>query len=197
MDEDKARNIVATAIASGLNRTNYVLSSSEIDDLAAELLPCWEEPAAKSALGSLSAFLPGRYVIPDHDLKVIETCFSVFAASAAAGFLIPQLGADPTKALTVPITGIIIAVLKLVQNLRLAVQLQPCEYAIVALLSKARIDGLTTLDILEALRPSWKQLTAESLESLLTSLTACATVSGTKATLVWRDGAGHWRSNGV
>lgn len=126
MDEDQARDLLSSAIAAGLHRVEHSLSTDGIEDLAAELLPLWEQrPAAAPTPGKLAALLPFRYVIPDRDLKVVETCFSVLTTAAGAGFLIPELGADPTKGLAAPITGIIVAVLKLAQNLRLAVQLQP------------------------------------------------------------------------
>ena len=166
MDEDQARDLVSSAIAAGLHRVEHSLSTAGIDDLAAELLPLWEQRlAAAPTPGKLAALLPLRYVIPDQDLKVIETCFSVLTTAAGAGFLIPQLGADPTKGLAAPITGIIVAVLKLAQNLRLAVRLQPRDYATVALLSKARGDGLNVPALLDALRPSWPEVSAESLEA--------------------------------
>ena len=198
MDEDQARDFVSSAISAGLRRVEHPLSTARVDDLAAELLPLWEQqPAVAPTPGRLAALLPLRYVIPDQDLKVLETCFSVLTTAAGAGFLIPQLGSDPTKGLAAPITGIIVAVLKLAQNLRLAVRLQPLDYATVALLSKARADGLTIAALLEALRPSWLEVSAESIEASLTAMTACATVAGTKVALVWKDDIGNWRANGI
>ena len=198
MDEDQARDLVSSAISAGLDRVEHPLSMARIEDLSAEFLPLWEQqPAVAQTPGKLAAMLPLRYVIPDQDLKVLETCFSVLTTAAGAGFLIPQLGADPTKGLAAPITGIIVAVLKLAQNLRLAVRLQPLDYATVALLSKARADGLTIAALLEALRPSWPEVTAESIKTSLIAMTACATIAGTKAALVWKDDAGNWRANGI
>lgn len=198
MDEDQARDLVSSAITAGLHRAEQALSRARTDDLAAELLPLWEERlGAAPTPGKFGALLPLRYVIPDQDLKVVETCFSVLTAAAGAGFLIPQLGADPTKGLAAPIAGIVVAVMKLAQNLRLAVRLEPHDYATVALLSKARADGLSVTALLEAVSPSWPEVTAESLEARLSALTSCATVAGTKAALVWKDESGRWRANGI
>lgn len=198
MHEDQARTIVSSAIVNALSGVDHSLSSTAIDDLAAELLPFWAQPQQAAPVpGKLGALLPLGYVIPDQDLKVVETCFSVLTAAAGAGFLLPQFGADPTKGLTVPITGIIVAVLKLVQNLRLAVRLAPLEYALIALLSKASPDGTTVSTLVGALRSSWPDESAESIEARLIAMTTCATISGTRTALVWTDGSGIWRANGI
>lgn len=197
MDEDQARDLVSSAIASGLRLRDRQPTQAQIEDFAAELLTLWkEQPSAAPGPRSLGALLPARYVIPDHDLKVVETCFSVLTAAAGASYFLPQLG-GAAKGIAAPITGIIVAALKLVYNLRLAVRLEPRDYAVVALLSKARADGLSTTALLEALRPSFPDLSEHALESNLKAMTACATVSGTKTTLVWKDEAGIWRASGV
>lgn len=197
MDEDQARDRVSSAIASGLRLFDQQPPQAQIEDLAADLLPLWkEQPSAAPAPGSLGALLPARYVIPDHDLKIVETCVSVLTATAGANYFLPQLG-GAAKGLAAPITGIIVAVLKLAYNLRLAVRLEARDFAVVALLSRARADGMSSAALLDALRRSWPDLTEQKLESSLKAMTACATVSGTKTTLVWRDEAGIWRANGV
>lgn len=197
MDEDQARDFVAAAIASGLRTLDQQPPLEQIEDLAGDLLPLWKEQrSAAPAPGSLGALLPSRYVIPDHDLKVVEACVSVLTVTAGANYFLPQLGGS-AKGLAAPITGIIVAVLKLAYNLRLAARLEPRDYAVVALLSKSRADGLSIAALLEALRLSWPTLSELELESSLKAMTACATVSGTKTTLVWKDEAGIWRANGV
>lgn len=198
MDEDQAKERVSSAISAVLLHLEHPYSTVEIGDLAAELLPLWEEqPDVAQVPGRLSALLPLKYVIPDHDLKVLDACLSVLTVAAGANFLIPQLGADPAKSLAVPITGVIVAVLKLAQNLRLAVRLQPLDYAIVALLSKTRPDGLTVSTLLESLRPVWPEVSTDSIEANLIAMMACSTVGGTKTALVWKDDVGKWRTNGI
>jgi hypothetical protein len=197
VDEDQARDLVSAVIASGLRLRDLKLTQGQIEDFAAELLPLWkEQPSAAPGPRALGALLPARYVIPDHDLKAVDTCFSVLTAAAGASYFLPQLG-GAAKGLAAPLTGIIVAALKLIYNLRLAVRLEPRDYAVVALLSKARADGLSTSALLGALCPFFPDLSELALESSLKAMAACATVSGTKTTLVWKDEAGIWRANGV
>ena len=197
MDEDQARDLVSAAIATGLQYLEEQPPLGQIEDLASDLLPLWKEQrSAAPGPGSLGALLPFRYVIPDHDLKVVEACVSVLTATAGANYFLPQLG-GVAKGMAAPITGIIVAVLKLAYNVRLAARLEPRDYAVVALLSKARADGLSIAALLESLRPSWPDLSEQELESRLKAMTACPTVSGTKTALVWKDEAGIWRANGV
>ncbi len=197
VDEDEARDLVSTAIISGLRPLDLQLPKAQIEDLAAELLPLWmQQPSAAPGPGSLGALLPCRYVIPNQDINVVETCFSVLMTAANAGFFFPHVGGS-VRELIVPITGIIGAMLKLVYSLRLAARLNPRDYAVIALLSKARTDGMPIAALLKALRPSYPDLSEQALERSLKAMTACVTVSGTKTSLVWKDEAGIWRTDGV
>ncbi len=111
--------------------------------------------------------------------------------------MLPQLGFDPAKGLAAAITGVVVALLRLLHNLKLSLHLENRDYAIVALLAHARQDGLSGQALLEELHASFPDMTVEDLEQRLAALTACATVSGTKTALVWKDGREHWHANGV
>ena len=172
MDEDQARDRIASAIVSGFLLLDQPPPLAQIEDLADDLLPLWkEQPSAAPAPGSLGALLPSRYVIPDHDLKVVETCISVLTSTAGANYFLPQLG-GAAKGLAAPITGILVAVIKLAYNLRLAVRLEARDYAVVALLSRARADGMSSAALLEALGRSWPELTEQTLESSLNAVSS-------------------------
>lgn len=198
MDQEEARTAVALAIVRGLGDPAKQVPHREIDDLATDILPLWEQAQQTAPTpGRLSGFLPLRYVIPSHDLKIVETCCAVLSAAAGANFLIPQLASDPIKSLAPAIVGVVVAVLKLLHNLRLSVRLTPVDHAVVALLVAKKADGLTTVQVFDALRPTWPDVSEQLLEARLTALTACATVSGTKTALVWKDPDGCWHTNGV
>lgn len=199
MYQDEARTAVALAIVRGLGDLAKQAPNREIDDLATDILPLWEHAQQTAPTpGRLSGFLPLRYVIPSHDLKIVETCCAVLSAAAGANFLIPQFASDPTiKSLAPAIVGVAVAVLKLLHNLRLTVRLKPLDHAVVALLVAKNANGLTTVQVFDALRPTWPDVSEQLLEARLTALTACATVSGTKTALVWKDSDGCWRTNGV
>ncbi|KAJ3066222.1 hypothetical protein HK102_007703, partial [Quaeritorhiza haematococci] len=188
MDEDEARSRLA-AILDGVPGTEPAID---------ELLPLWRvEAEVARTPGKIGALLPFRYVIPDQDLKLLETAFDVLKASAAAGYFVPQLGYDPAKGVVVAITGVTVAILRILHNLKLAVHLERCDHAILVALASDRVDGMSVPVLLEGLQPSFAELTKEQLERRLDALTACATVSGTKSALVWKDGKGNWHANGV
>jgi hypothetical protein len=188
MDDDEARSRLGAAIGSDPGAEHAIN----------ELLPLWKaETEVAQTPGKIGALLPFRYVIPDQDLKLVDTAFSVLTVSAAAGYFVPQLGFDPAKGVVAAITGVTVAVLRMLHNLKLAVHLERCDHAIVVALACARGEGLSVPVLLKGLQPSFPQLTPEELERRLDALTACATVGGTKSALVWKDGNGNWHANGV
>lgn len=201
MNENEARWHVCRTIASACSRgtgSTEPIPARLIEEVADELLPIWETPAEVAGIpGKVGALLPFNYVIPDQDLKLVETGFSVLTAAAGAGYFLPQLGFDPAKGLAAAITGVVIALLRMLHNLKLSVHLENRDYATVALLARVRQDGLSEQAILEQLHPSFPDMTIEELKQRLVALTACATVKGTKTALVWKDGHEHWYANGV
>jgi hypothetical protein len=201
MNEDEARLCVCRAVASACNRGSDSMKPIPerlIEEIADELLPIWEMPVEVAGIpGKVGALLPFNYVIPDQDLKLVETGFSILTAAGGASYFLPQLGFDPAKGLAATITGVVVALLRMLHNLKLSVHLENCDYAIVALLVRVRQDGLTEQALLEQLRPSFPDVTIEELKQRLMGLTACATVKGTKTALIWKDGHEHWHPNGI
>lgn len=201
MTGDEARMRIGNAITAGFERGaggKGQIETHEIEDAAEKLLPAWKEPpAVASPPGMILAFLPLNYVIPDHELKLVDTGFSVLSAAAAAGYFLPQLGFDPIRNLTAAITATIVGVLRIFYNLKVAVHLDECDHAIVLLLARARDKGVVVPALLQALRLTFPRMTTEEIERRLNALTACPTVSGTKSTLVWKDNQDQWRANGL
>ena len=147
---------IASVIASSLERAeqlNNAATTLEIDAAVDELLPLWKvESEVAQTPGKIGALLPFRYVIPDQDLKLVDTAFSVFTASAAVSYFIPQIGFDPAKGGVAAITGITIAVLRMLHNLRLAVHLEKRDHVIVIALAASRPKGLSAPAILKGLQ---------------------------------------------
>ncbi|MEQ1622590.1 MAG: hypothetical protein ABL919_14375 [Methylococcales bacterium] len=201
MNEDEARSHVCNIIN---NSCSHSSSSTEsiparlIEEIVDELLPIWEtSPEVAGPPGRIGALLPFNYVIPDQDLKLVDTGFSVLTAVAGAGYFLPQLGFDPTKGLAATITGTMVVLLRLLHNLKLSVHLESRDYAIMTLLTHVRQDGLSKQALLEGIHISFPDMTNEELEQRLAALTACATLRGTKTALVWKDEQEHWHTNGV
>ena len=142
MNEVEARDRIREAVLPWLQDSGDSLERS-LDEAADGLLAIWQvsEDVARSP-GSVGAWLPFRYVIPDEDLKLVETAFSVLTTAAGVGYFMPHLGFDPTKGVVEAITAVVVAILRMLHNLRLSVRLTPEDYAIVALLAGARAKGL-------------------------------------------------------
>lgn len=173
-------------------------NQSAIDDATSELLVVWRvrDDVAQTP-GRAGALLPFRYVIPDEDLKLVETIYSVLTTAAGVGYFLPHMGFDPTKGVVAALTGIMVAILRVVGNLRLAVRLTPEDYAIVALLAAARSKGLALDELFAGYSPSFPNVSIEQAEHRLEALCACARENGEKVALVWKDGEGRWHANGI
>jgi hypothetical protein len=201
VNEDDARSLVSQAMVRGINRAGgqrHSLSSDILDGEVDKLLSIWEQQSEVAATpGRIGAILPKNYVIPDQDLKLIETGFSVLTAAAAAGYFLPDLGFSPAKSLAAAITVVLIAVLRLLHNLKLSVHLDDLDYAIVTSLAGAREAGLSAEELLTRMHSLQPKLSLEQLEEKLNVLTACPNVGGTKSAIAWKDNQDQWRANGV
>jgi hypothetical protein len=200
-NEEEARLRIHATIKAALNRSidsAQPISPGVIDEAVEELLPIWAIPVTvANTPGKVAAFLPFNYVIRDDDLKLVDTAFSVLTTAAGVGYFIPQLGFGVTSALTVPITGIIIALLRLLHNLRLSTRLDERDYAIMVLLARASQDGLSEQVLLDTLHSSFPDMTSDDVKERLAALAACASANGSKVILVWKDEHERWHTNGV
>jgi hypothetical protein len=198
MDEYDARVMLSDTLAKAGGNLAGTPIEGRLDEVAAALVGLWaKETEAAQTPGGVRAFLPMHYVIPDGDLKLLETCFAVLTAGGSIGFLMPTLGASPPKAVAAAVVALLVAVMKLLQNLRLAVRLEPLDHAIVLALARAGPGGLELDALAQEVRHAWPDADVPAVVARLSFLTACATLSGTKASLVWRDDAGTWRVNGL
>jgi hypothetical protein len=201
MNEDEARQRISETIRSALGRVQEapgITSEGQIEEAVDQLLPIWQTPVeVAKPPGGIHAFLPFNYVIPDQDLKLLDTTFSVVAAAATIGYLVPALGFDPIKGVAAALTAAVIAILRLLHNLKLAVPLEDLDHAIVSLLACVPEEGLTSQAAHKALSLSLPELTVEEVERRLNSLAACPTASGAKTALVWKDNDERWHPNGL
>src|SRR5258708_14434477 len=115
MNEEEALNLIC-----GILEKNNTAEISAVDlrCLSDELLPIWKQQAESAPTpGRIAALLPFKYVIPNQDLKLVETLFSVMTTASGIGFLLPSLGYDLKNGVAAAASGLIVAVLKLYRNL--------------------------------------------------------------------------------
>jgi hypothetical protein len=201
MDEEEAKSRLRAEIACAIECSESKLTEAlrpSVEQVVGVLLPIWraEQETARTP-GRIGALLPFRYVIPDQDLKLLDTVFSVLTASAAAGYFFPQLGFDPAKGVAAAVTAVAVAVFKMLHSLRLAIHLEEPDHAIVVALAGAGRQGLSVPSLLKVLQPIHPNLTSAKVKRRLETLTACSNLSGTKSTLVWRDAHELWHANGI
>jgi hypothetical protein len=197
MNEEEALTLIYTMLEkSGTAEVKF--SAVELERSSEELLPIWKKQTESAPIpGKVGALLPFNYVIPDQDLKLVETVFSVMTTASGVGFLLPSLGYDPQKGVAAAVTGVIVAILKLYRNLKLSVRLDDTDYGIVALLSHAQNKGISVQEITDKLKMCFPAIRTDSVSKRLNGLTACSTLSGTKTALTWKDASERWHVNGV
>lgn len=201
MDEVKARKRICDALFPYIKTTADLSNASKnqlLDDAADKLLDLWQtsEEVAQTP-GTYNARLPFNYVIPREDLKLVETTFSILTTVAGANYFIPHLGFDPAREIIVPVTGIAVAILRLLHCLRLAVHLSQKDYAIIALLAGTSPKGLNLEQLKSGMTISFPNITVEDLENRLQALSCCARLNGERAELVWKDNNELWHTNGI
>jgi len=200
MNEEEALTTVRCTLVKGLGASfaDAHIEREDLERASEELLVLWKkQDEAAPTPGKHGAFLPFRYVIPDQDLKLLETVTSVLTTAAGVGFLLPELGYDPKKGVTAAVTGVIVALVKLTQNLQLSVHLDDRDYTLVALLSRGGAKGLSVGDLFKTLKHRFPNITNEIVSARLNALMTCATIKGTKSALTWKDADDMWHVNGV
>ena len=201
MNEEEALTLVYAALERGIradNANKVEVSSTELENASEDLLRIWKQQTKTAqSPGKHGAFLGFHYVILDQDLKLVETVASVMTTAAGVGFLLPELGYDPQKGVAAAVTGVIVALVKLFQNLQMSVHLDDSDYAIVALLSHAGNKGLSVQELKNKLEHSFPKLKTDALSKRLNALTMCVTMKGTKTALTWKGADERWRVNGV
>lgn len=200
VNEEEALAAVHSALEKGIKASfeDGHIKREDLERSSEEMLALWKQQAETAPTpGKHGAFLPFRYVIPDQDLKLLETVTSVLTTAAGVGFLLPELGYDPKKGVTAAVTGVIVALVKLTQNLQLSVHLDDRDYTLVALLSRGGAKGILVEDLFKTLKHRFPDITNEIVSARLNALMTCATIKGTKSALTWKGADDRWHVNGV
>jgi hypothetical protein len=201
MNEEEAFAVISAALTKSFAKNQEIggkVSSVDLEQSSEDLLVVWRrEMEAASPPGKHGAFLGFHYVIPDHDLQLVECVSSVLTTAAGVGFLLPQLGYEPHKGVAAAVTGAIVALVKLFRNLGLSVHLDETDYAIVLLLHSSGNSGFSVQEFKKLLKQNFPQISSDELSQRLNALTMCATLKGTKTALTWKDAREQWHLNGV
>jgi hypothetical protein len=189
-DEEALRRVIG---ALEVKLEGLLPSAVPAHDLAAELMPLWKRPTETiAAPGSRPAWLPGKIVVRDEDLKLLDAVLDGLKASVGVGFF---LSGAPAVASATAATGIAAVLIKLIYNAAMkGVALNGRSHAVLAALAAHR-GGLTAVEIAELLAPDDPTLNTAAVNEILIGLSAAPARSG-KVALVW-EASGRWRTTGV
>lgn len=101
------------------------------------------------------------------------------------------------KGIAAAVTGIIVAVLRLLQNFKSVAQLEKFDYTILAVLCKENKRGLNEEELACGLSAFYKDLAVDSIRTRLANLTEYPTINGSKTSLVWKDSEARWHTNNI